>query len=597
MILSNRKIRILFWSVTFLALALLLLGCTREVVKEVPVEKVVEKRVEVVKEVPKEVVVTKEVVKEVPKEVVKEVEKTVVITPTPSPAKVVYVNAGTEPPTLDPALAEDSVSINMVENLFVGLTNFNPQTSKVEPDLAFRWVVSDDGLTYTFYLRNDAKWSDGKTVTAHDVAYGILRTLDPKTASNYAYVLTAIIKNGEAFNSGKITDPSVVGVKVRADNILEVTLEHPAAYFPGIASMWVMYPQPKWAIEAHGDKWTDPKNIVTNGPYKLLKWVHSNSLVMVKNPDYYEAKKVLIATLDFRMIEEESTAMTMYEAGSLDALGGSLGSVPLEDLDRIKKDAALSKQLTIAPSLTTYYYGFTVDKPPFDNVLVRKAFTAAIDRQRLVDFVLKGGQKPALTFTAPGNFGAVDAVKEGIGIPFDPAKAKAWLAEAGYPGGKGFPEVTLMYNTSQAHKKIAETIAAMWKEHLGVDVKIVNQEFRVYLQTLHTDPPHIWRLGWGADYPDANNWLNEVFNSKSPSNNGRFKSAEFDQLVEQAAKEQDPAKRIDLYKKAEKILTQDVAAIAPIYHYTSVALTKPNVERTFAPFGGEQFNTWKAFVR
>ena len=358
-----------------------------------------------------------------------------------------------------------------------------------------------------------------------------------------------------------------------------------------------MYPQPRSAMEAHGDKWTDPGNIVTNGTYSLLSWAHNASLVMKRNPDHYDAESVPIETLDFKMIEESSTSMAMYEAGAIDTLGGSLGSVPLEDIDRIRADPELSKEFTIAPALTTYYYGFTMDKPPFDNVLVRKAFVAAIDRQSLVDFVLKGGQRPAITFTAPGNFGAVDAVKEGIGIPFDPEQARRWLAEAGYPDGKGLPEVTLLYNTAESHKKIAEAIQAMWKEHLGVDVKLVNQEWKVFLNTLETDPPQIWRLAWGAGYPDANNWLNEVFHSTSGMNLGHFDSPEFDGLVEQAAREIDPGKRKDLYKRAETILSEEVVGLAPIYHYTSVILTKPYIDRTVAPFSGEQFNTWKAFVR
>ena len=229
---------------------------------------------------------TEEVVREI--EVVKEVVVEKVITPTPGPrklAKISYVKAGTEPPTLDPALATDSVSINMVESLFVGLTNYNSETAAIEPDLALRWDVSDDGTVYTFHLRDDVRWSDGTTVTAEDVAYGIIRTLDPATASSYAYVLTVIIKNAEAFNSGDLTDASQVGVKVVDEVTLEVTLEHAAGYFLGIASMWVMYPQPRGAIEAHGDKWTEPENIVTNGAYELVSWVHNASLVTRKNSD------------------------------------------------------------------------------------------------------------------------------------------------------------------------------------------------------------------------------------------------------------------------------------------------------------------------
>ncbi|MFQ5933676.1 MAG: peptide ABC transporter substrate-binding protein, partial [Dehalococcoidia bacterium] len=257
----------------------------------------------------------------------------------------------------------------------------------------------------------------------------------------------------------------------------------------------------------------------------------------------------------------------------------------------VKADPILSREFFTAPALITYYYGFNNTRPPMDNPLVRKAFTASIDRQTLIDTVTKGGQSPALTFTAPGNFGAIDP-SEGIGIPFDPAQARQYLAQAGYPGGEGLPEITLMHNTSEGHQKIAEAIQAMWKEHLGVEVKIINQEWGVYLDTLSTDAPHVYRLGWGSDYPDANNWLNEVFHSTSGNNFANFSNARFDQLVEAAASEQNPDTRLSLYKEAETILSQDEAGIAPIYFYTTVQLTKPYLVRTYAPFGGEQFRNW-----
>lgn len=500
------------------------------------------------------------------------------------------LNLGTEPPTLDPALAVDVVSVDLARSLFVGLTDVDDRTSQIIPDLATKWDISPDGRVYTFHLRKDVRWTDGSPVTARDVEYGIKRTLDPATASQYAHVLK-IVQGAEEFNSGKVKDPATVGARAKDEYTLEVSLKEAAAYFPMIASMWVTFPQPKEAIERHKEKWIEAGNIVTNGPFLLAKWEHENSLVLKKNPNYYAAKDVSIETINFVMVREASTAMTMYENGQLDSLYQT--GVPLEDIERVKKDAKLSKELHIAPHLATYYYGFNNTKLPFDKPLVRKAFIAAIDRQTLIDTVLKGEQKPALTFTAPGVFGHVDGVKERIGVPFDPASARKYLADAGYPGGKGLPEVTLMYNTAEGHKKIAEVIQAMWKRHLGVEVKVVNQEWKVYLKTLQTDAPQIYRLGWSADYPDANNWLNDVFHSKSGSNYARFKNPRFDELVERAAVERDARKRLELYKEAEKILVDADAAIAPIYFYTGVQLTKPYLERTHAPFGGEHFKNWK----
>jgi len=227
-----------------------------------------------------------------------------------------------------------------------------------------------------------------------------------------------------------------------------------------------------------------------------------------------------------------------------------------------------------------------------DNPLVRKAFSAAIDRQSLIDYVTKGNQLPATTFTCPGIFGHVPP-SEGIGIGFDPEAARKYLADAGYPGGEGLPEITLMFNTSEGHRKIAQAIQQMWKEHLGVEVNLTNQEWKVYLKSTLEDPPHIFRFGWCADYPDANNWLLEVFHSTLSPNRPKWHNEEYDRVTVEAAKESDPAKRLELYKRAEQILCEEEAAIAPIYFYTWVRITKPYLKRTYAPMGGEHFRDWR----
>jgi oligopeptide transport system substrate-binding protein len=498
----------------------------------------------------------------------------------------VNLNLGTEPPTIDPALASDTTSIDVVEQLFLGLTDYNDLTMEVIPELATSWEVSEDGLVWAFHLRKDVKWTDGKPVTAHDIEYAVRRTCDPATASDYAYVLY-IIKGAKEVNTGEITDLSHIGVKAVDDYTIQFALNQPAGYFPAIAGMWVARPVPKWTIEKYGDKWTDPENIVTNGSYLLKKWAHDDEMILEKNPDYYEADKVQIERVHFVMVVEASTAMAMYENGELDCPG----EVPLEDIDRIKADPVLSKELFIAPRLCTYYYGFNNTKPPMDNPLVRKAFSAAINRQSLIDYILKGEQVPATTFTCPGIFGHV-LPEEGVGIGYNPDAARKYLADAGYPGGKGLPEVTLMYNTSEAHAKIAQAIQQMWKEVLGVEVNVVNQEWKVYLKTLSEDAPQIYRLGWCADYADANNWVYENFHSIDSDNNPKWSNAEFDRVVEQAARESDPAKRLELYKRAEQILCEEEAAIAPIYFYTFVRMSKPYLIRTLAPMAGDHIKDW-----
>lgn len=495
-------------------------------------------------------------------------------------------NLGTEPPTLDPSLATDTTSVDVVEQLFLGLTDFDDATMAVVPELATSWEVSEDGLVWAFHMRKDVKWTDGKPVTAHDIEYGVKRTCDPATASDYAYVLY-IIKGAKEVNTGEITDLNYIGVKAIDDYTIQFVLNNPAGYFPAIAGMWIARPVPRWAIEKYGEKWTDPENIVTNGSYLLTKWAHEDEIILEKNPDYFGADDVQIERVHCVMIVEESTAMAMYEDGKLDSIGA-----PLDDMDRIKSDPVLSKELFIAPRLCTYYYGFNNTKPPMDNALVRKAFSADIDRQSLIDYVLKGEQVPATTFTCPGIFGHV-LPSEGVGIGFDPEAARKYLADAGYPGGEGLPEVTLMHNTSEGHSKIAQTIQQMWKENLGVEVNVTNQEWGVYLKTVNTDAPQVYRMGWCADYPDANNWLYEVFHSTDSANPIKWHNAEYDRITEEAAKESDPAKRLELYKRADQILCEEEAAIAPIYFYTFVAMTKPYLTRTYAPGGGEHFKDWR----
>ena len=504
--------------------------------------------------------------------------------------KVATWNISTEPPSLDPCLATDSVSIDMCENLFLGLTDlaFDINTSEtvIKPELATSWECSEDGLVWAFHMRKDVVWSDGKPVTAHDIEYAVRRTCDPATASDYAYVLY-IIKGAKEVNTGEITDLSHIGVKAVDDYTIQFALNHPAGYFPSIAGMWVARPVPRWAIEKYGDKWTNPENIVTNGPYLLKEWKHEDEIVMEKNPDYYDADKVDIDVIRSLMIIEDSTAMSMYEAGEIDSV-----ACPLEDIDRVKADPVLSKEYVNIPDVATYYYGFNNTKPPMDNPLVRKAFSAAINRQALIDFILKGGQIPATTFTCPGLFGHIPPA-EGIGIGYDPEAAKKYLADAGYPGGKGLPDITLMTNTSEAHQKIAQAIQQMWKENLDVEVNLTNQEWKVYIKTLSENAPQIFRLGWGADYADANNFVYEVFHSTDSDNNIKWSNAEFDRTVEQAARESDSAKRYELYKRAEQILCEEEAAMAPIYYYAISWMVKPRLQRTFSPLGGQHFEQWK----
>lgn len=544
--------------------------------------------------------VTKEVQVEVTREVIVEVEAG-----EPAEDRVTLnVILSSEPPTMDPSLGTDNISIRCIDNTFIALTQIDPHTIEVGPYLATSWDVSADGTVYTFHLRDDVQWvkynrATGETeaqrpVTAYDVEYGIKRTIDPSTASDYAYVLY-LIKNAMAVNTseeGVTLDD--VGVVALDDTTLEITLDYPAGYFLSIASMWVAKPMPQEAIDEAGDRWIEPDFIWTNGPYVVTEWIHGGSMRFEKNPIWIHADDVQIEVVEAVVIQEASTEFAMYENNELDTAG-----VPQPEIPRVKEDPILSQDYFQAPDASTYFYGFTHTKAPFDDVLVRTAFSAAIDRQTLIDTVTLGGQIPATSFAPPGIFGAPPPGTVGIG--FDPDLATASLAE--YGGVDDF-DIVLGHNTSEGHARIAAAIQAMWDQVLGVNVRVENQEWSVYLDTIKKTSPveemfHVWRLGWGADYADENNWVHEVFNFEAGANRLRRQCedtdctefigpAEFDDLTVAAGKEQDPAKRLVMYEDAERLLAETNADAAFIYHYTVVNVTKPWLERNFPVTGGDQ---------
>jgi len=544
------------------------------------------------------------------------------VAPTKAPAgpKVLKISfLSGDIPTLDPSLAEDTSSVQVIQELTVGLTQLDEVNIAVVPGIAEKWDLSADGKTITFHLRKNIPWVKYDTVskkvinvmncaetpaprmvTAADVAYGIERTLDPKNASPYAYVLYGALGGDQ----GKAVAYKDV-VKVVDDATIEIKFFQAAAYNLNIAGMWVARAEPKWLIEgddctqARGERWIETGFNQSYGPYALKEWVHDSYLTLVKNPLWPGDQWTPVAKIDeinINMIDDTG-AMANYEAGDQDVV-----NPPLADMDRVKKDATLSKELKIAPSLSTYYYGYNTKAKIVDDVRVRQALSMAVDRQALIDNVTKGQQEPAQWFCRPGLVGC-PTIKDypNLGVKFDVAKAKAtldaYLKEKNTTADK--LDLTLVFNTSSGHQKIAEAIQAMWKQNLGVNVKLVNQEWSVFLKTTK-DPagtPQIFRMGWSLDYPDANNFTFEVAafgGSQNPAKGGGFnwKNPKFEQLVRDAAKEQDPKKRIDLYSQAEQILVWDDAVMIPLYWYTTVVLTKPYVTRTYSNTGSQHYEKW-----
>jgi oligopeptide transport system substrate-binding protein len=531
-------------------------------------------------------------------------------TPEP-PAKPVTLRMAivSEPPTLDPNLAEDTTSIDADKQLFQGLLKINGKTSELEKDLATDWKVTEDGTVYTFTMRKDAYWvrydpatekiEKVRPITAQDIEYSVQRAVMPETASPYSYVAYAI-KNAEAINN---SDPggydiSTLGVKALDDYTIQFTLEFAASYFPSICSLWTVRPVPKEAIEKYGEQWTEPGNIMTNGPMVLAEWTHDAHLTYKKNPYYYDADKIQIEEIDVSIVTDSATILAMYENDELDMSG-----VPTDDLDRVRQDPVLGKEFYSAPYPGTYILYFRTTKPPMDNVHVRRALSYAIDRQSLIDNVIKGGQMPARAFAPPGIFGNVAEDPE-VGITFDLAKAKAELTEAGYPDGQGFPTILYMYNTAGGfNEKLAQAVAQMWKDNLNIDVTFESMEWKVYLGVIKASAPdenvgHTFRYAWLADYPDQNNWVHEVHSPTQGANRSKLDpekdplAKELDELTIAAGKETDLEKRKQMYKRAEQILTYEICAFAPLYHYTTNVVVKPYLHRDYPLMCGINWAEW-----
>ena len=489
---------------------------------------------------------------------------------TKSEPKYLRYSVGTEPETLDPRKSTGIPESTIQAQIFEGLTTMDSKNTPV-PAMAERWEISADGMKYKFFLRQGIKWSNGDPVTAYDFEYAWKTALDPAFGSKYAYQLF-YVKNGEAYNKGLITADQV-GVKAIDDRTLEVVLEKPTAYFLSLTSFHTLYPVPRRIVEAN-PKWaSDPKTLIGNGPFKITNWVHNSKIELVKNDLYWDAAKVKMPKMDFILTDSGSTEIAMFDNNQID-MGEN---APPSEYPRLLKD----KKLQIYPYFGTYFYCFNVSKAPLDNPKVRKALSLAIDRQAIISNITKGEQKVALAWVP---FGTRDA-KPGedfriVGGSYikdnDIETAKKMLAEAGYPEGKGLPPITVIYNTSDVHKAIAEAIQEMWRKNLGVQVSLSNQEWKVFINTRSKGDYHISRHGWIGDYADPMTFI-DMFEASGGNNDAQYKNPAYDSLVRLAKASNNPEVRMKAMHEAEKLLMDD-AVIAPIYFYTRVVMAKPNVK-------------------
>ncbi|MBF7096461.1 peptide ABC transporter substrate-binding protein [Alkalibacter mobilis] len=492
--------------------------------------------------------------------------------------KILRTNNSSEPGSLDPALAQGTHESWVLDHVFEGLMK-KSQTGEVVPGMAESYKMSDDGLTYTFKIRDDVKWSNGEPVTAHDFEYSWKRALDPETAAYYSYQFY-YIKGGEAYNTGTGTVEDV-GVKAIDDTTLEVVLENPAGFFLELTSFYCYFPVSKDVVEENPDWAKDPSTYVSNGPFLLTEWVHNASITLSKNDEYYDADMIKLDGIEFSILDDENTAWQRYEGGEFDFL------TPLPQTVVAQMTADNNPELVIGTDLATYYYNLNTEVKPFNNLKVRQALSMAIDRESIVVDVAQGGQASAegvVPFGIPDETGADFRDASGNHVTYDAAAAKTLLEEGLAEEGmtiEDMSNVTLLYNTNEAHKKIAQAIQEMWRTALGVEINLENVDFQVKLDREKAGDYEISRAGWIGDYIDPLTFI-DLWVTDGPYNDANFSNAEYDAFVNTARNSTDQAERMEAMRNAEELLMGEMPVI-PIYFYTQPYAQKSYVTGVYKP--------------
>lgn len=472
-----------------------------------------------------------------------------------------------EPASLDPGMTTSLAEANVQAELFEGLTRLD-QHNQPQPALAESWDISPDGKVYTFHLRPHLTWSDGTPLTAQDFEYSWKRVVDPEVASQNAYMLFPI-EGAEAYNQKKAT-ADTVGVKALDDQTLQVRLKDPTVYFLTLTALHCYYPVPRWLVEAKPDTWaSDAAGLVGCGPFVITKWVHSSEINVKRNPNYWDQAHVRSERLEFPISESQATRLRFVESGQANLMV----EPPPADQDRLE---ALGLY-RVAPYLGTYYYVFNVQKKPFDDVRIRRAFALAMERQGLVEHIVRARKEAAYAWVPPGITDTAtgkDFRAEGGPLQHeDAAKARQLLQEAGYTP-ETLPEVTILFNTNEMHKAVAEAVQAMWQKNLGVHAGLTNQESKVYLASRTEGNFQVARASWVADYADPMTFL-DVF--ADADNDAKYHNEDYNRLIRQAKETSDQALRMQYMHEAEKILFDD-CVIIPIYYTTQPYVAQPYVK-------------------
>jgi oligopeptide transport system substrate-binding protein len=478
------------------------------------------------------------------------------------PADITIVN-GDEPESLDPAIVTAESDMRIVAGLFEGLTRQESVAARPVPGLAERWDISPDGKTYTFHLRPNLAWSTGEPLTAQDVVYSWLRELNPATASDYAGQLY-YLKNGEAYNTGKINDPSQVGVHALDPLTVQVELNHPTLFFLDLCAMPLTSVVPRLTIEKHGDQWLNARPLPVSGPYELAYWRLNDRIRLRKNPRYWDAANTRSAIIDFLPVSSPNTALNLYANGQADIVWDK-ELIPAELVDELLRRPDFHSY----PFLGSYFVRFNVTRKPFGDPRVRQALALAVDKEQIVRKILRARGRPTSALVPAGTANYVSPA----GLGHDPERARQLLAEAGFPGGKGFPRFEYLFDSGAGGKKLHEEIAIelqqMWHQELGIEMDLRPVETQVFWGMLSRLDFTVARSSWTADYNDANTFLS-MFITGDGNNETGWSNARYDELLHQANETVDPAQREKDFQQAESILIHDELPILPLYIYVGV---------------------------
>lgn len=479
----------------------------------------------------------------------------------PAPPAGLTILNGNEPESLDPHIVTGVSEMRITKAIFEGLTKLDGHTGLPIPALAERWEKSADGKSYTFFLRTNAAWSSGELITSADVLWSWRRALDPATASDYAGQLF-YIRGAEDFYNGKLATPDALGIYALDAHTVRVELATPVAFFLDMCAFPTLALVPRHTLEEHGDRWLKARPLPASGPYQLDAWRINDRVRLRKNPHYYDAANTQTEIIDILPVGSPNTALNLYETGVADIIWDK-DLVPTELMDELVK----RPDFHAFDYLGTYFYRFNVTKKPFDDPRVRRAFALATDKQRLIQKLTKGGEKPAFHFVPHG----VANYESPEGLPFDPAAARRELTAAGFPGGKGFPRFEYAFFASaggaaKLQLKIAIELQQMWREALGIEVELRQIERKIFYSSQSRLDYDVSASSWIGDYNDANTFL-DLFLSTSGNNRTGWKNGRYDDLIRRANSETDLRQRATLFRAAEAILIREQAPIVPLYFY------------------------------